>query len=196
MGAGVDGVLLAAGCSRRAGVFKMTAPVGGQPLLLWGVAALGTVCDRVIVVAGAGADKVRSLMAGRPEVEVVVNEDFASGMLSSVQAGARSVRAPRFFLLPGDMPLVGAAVFRKMLEREAEIVVPACQGRRGHPVLMSSRLVAAILAEPRDSSLGRFIRRQGSQIVETRDPGVLSDLDDGEDMKRIDALLRVGSDHE
>ena len=196
MEAGVDGVLLAAGRSRRAGVFKMAAPVGGQPLLLWGVDALGAVCGRVIVVAGAEAGRVEQLVAGRPGVELVVNELFASGMLSSVQAGARSVRASRFFLLPGDMPLVGAGVFRKLLERPGDIVVPACTGRRGHPVLMSSRLIAGLLAEPPGSSLGRFIRRHGSETVETGDPGILSDLDDGEDMKKIDALLRAGSDHE
>jgi len=196
MGADVDGVLLAAGCSRRAGEFKMAAELAGKPLLLWGLDAMAAVCGRVIVVAGEGAAKVRRLVAGRPEVELVVNEDFASGMLSSVQAGARSVRAPRFFLLPGDMPLVGAGIFRQLLERPGDIVVPACAGHRGHPVLMSGRLVAAILAEPPDSSLGRFIRRHGSETVETGDPGVLSDLDDREDMKRIDALLRAGSDHE
>lgn len=196
MAAGVDGVLLAAGRSRRAGVFKMEAELAGKPLLLWGLDAMASVCGRVIVVAGAEARRIERLVAGRPGAELVVNESFASGMLSSVQAGVRRVRAPRFFLLPGDMPLVGAGVFRKLLECPGDIVVPACAGRRGHPVLMSRRLVAGLLAEPLDSSLGRFIRRHGSESVETGDPGILSDLDDREDWKEIDALLRAGSDHE
>jgi molybdenum cofactor cytidylyltransferase len=194
--AGVDGVLLAAGRSRRAGVFKMEAVLAGKPLLLWGLDAMAAVCGRVIVVAGAEAGRVARLVADRPGVELVVNEDFASGMFSSVQAGARSVRAPRFFLLPGDMPLVGAGLFRKLLENSGDIVVPVCAGRRGHPVLMSSRLVVGLLAAPRDSSLSRFIRRLGSETVETGDPGILLDLDDREDMKKISALLRAGSDHE
>ena len=190
MSPSADGVLLAAGCSSRAGFFKMEAELAGKPLLLWSLEAMTAVCGRVIVVAGAGAGKVERLVAGRPGVELVVNDKFSSGMLSSVQAGVRRVRAPRFFLLPGDMPLVGAAVYRGLLKSDADIVVPVCGGRRGHPVLISSRLVPAILAEPAASSLGRFIRRRGSEAVDVEDPAILADLDEPRDLKKISALLR------
>lgn len=187
----VDGVLLAGGCSSRAGRIKMEAWIGGRPLLLWGLDAMAAACGRVIVVAGARADLVRRLVSGRPQVELVVNEDFASGMLSSVQAGARCVRSPRFFLLPGDMPLVRPEVFRRLLALEGDVVVPACDGRRGHPVLLARSLIPGILAEPAGSSLGAFLRRRGNAVVETGDPGVLSDLDTPEDLERADAALRA-----
>ncbi len=189
----VDGVLLAGGCSCRAGFFKMTAPVGGMPLLLWGLESLAAVCSRVIVVAGHGADQVEELVAGMRGVDLVVNRDFAAGMLSSVQAGVRRVRAGRFFLLPGDMPLVRAAVLRRLLEtaQDAGIVVPACAGRRGHPVLLPAALIPDIIAEPPDSNLGNIIRRGNSVVVEVDDPGVLADLDTPADLERIDAALRA-----
>ena len=129
-------MLLAAGRSSRAGTFKMEVELAGKPLLVWSLEAMAAVCERVIVVAGFAPEKIRRLVAGRPGVELVVNENFAAGMLTSVQAGVRLVRAPRFFLLPGDMPLVRAAVYRKLLAAQAEIVVPVCRGRRGHPVLL------------------------------------------------------------
>ncbi len=196
MGAAVDGVLLAGGCSCRAGVFKMTTAVGGKPLLLWGLESLAAVCSRVIVVAGSGADQVGELVAGLPGVELVVNNDFAAGMLSSVQAGASRVRAPRFFLLPGDMPLVRAAVLRRLLAagQDADIVVPACAGRRGHPVLLPATLIPDVIAEPPGSNLGNIIRRRGSVVVEVDDPGVLADLDTPTDRERIDAALRARRD--
>jgi molybdenum cofactor cytidylyltransferase len=190
----VDGVLLAAGFSRRAGTFKMEAALAGKPLLAWSLEAMARVCRRVIVVAGFQAERVERLVRGRPGTELVVNGNFASGMLSSVQAGAARVRAPRFFLHPGDMPLVRAAVYRKLLERGADIVVPAHGGRRGHPVLLSSSLIPAILAEAEGSSLGSFIHRRGFATVEVDDAGILADLDEMEDMKRMDAILRAGSD--
>ena len=192
----VDGILLAGGCSCRAGVFKMEARVGGKPLLHWGLEAMAAACERVIVVAGCEAQKIAALVAGRPGVELVVNEQYAQGMLTSVQAGVARVRAPRFFLLPGDMPLVRAAVFRELLRHAADIVVPACAGRRGHPVLLAGSLAAAIMAEPPGSSLGAFIRRQGCETVEVDDPGILSDLDLAGDLKKIDAMLRARSGHE
>lgn len=191
-----DGVLLAGGCSCRAGVFKMEAQVGGKPLLLWGLEAMAAACGRVIVVAGSGAEKVEKLVAGRPGVELVFNENFAAGMLSSVQAGVRRVRSARFFLMPGDMPLVRTAVFLKLLESAEDIVVPTCDGRRGHPVLLASALIPGIMAEPLASNLGAFLRRHESTVVETGDAGVLADLDLSGDFDKIDALLRERSSHE
>ena len=196
MEASVDGVLLAAGLSSRAGTFKLEAELAGKPLLAWSLDVMSRVCQRVIVVAGSQAERIHGLVRGRPEVEFVMNESFALGMLTSVQAGVARVRAPRFFLLPGDMPLVRAAVYRKLLDCAADIVVPACGGRRGHPVLFSSSLIPGILAEGLESSLAAFIRRRNSETVEVNDPGILADLDEMEDFDRIDALLSAGSEDE
>jgi molybdenum cofactor cytidylyltransferase len=111
-------------------------------------------------------------------------------MLSSIQAGIRLVRAPRFFLLPGDMPMIGAGVCRQLLACKAEIVVPAYRGRRGHPVLISSSLIPGILGEPAASSLRRFIALRAAETIDVDEEGILADLDDQADMKKLDALLR------
>jgi len=192
----VDGILLAAGRSSRAGSFKMEVLLAGKPMLLWSLEAMAAVCPRVIVVAGFAPEKIRRLVQGRPEAELVVNEDFASGMLTSIQAGVRLVRARRFFLMPGDMPLVKAATYRKLLATNVGIAVPLYRGRRGHPALLDGGLIGALLAEPPGSSLGRFIERQGFAAVAVDDPGILSDLDDPESVKRIDAALRGGGKNE
>lgn len=194
MAAEADGILLAAGGSRRAGAFKMAAAVGGRPLLCWGLEALRSCCGRVIVVAGAGAERIAPLVAGLPGVELVVNEHHEQGMLSSVQAGAARVRAGRFFVLPGDMPRVRPQTLARLLAAGAAsgIVVPAFAGRRGHPALLPAALLPGLLAEPAGSSLGAFIRRCGAEVVAVDDPGVLDDLDTAEDLKRADAALAAG----
>lgn len=189
MEAAVDGILLAGGCSCRAGVFKMARQVGGRHLLLWGLETLAAVCSRVIVVAGSEAHKVAALVAGIPGVELERNRDYALGMLTSVQAGARRVRGGRFFVLPGDMPLVRPQTLAKLLAARGDVVVPACGGRRGHPVLLAATRVPEILAEPPGSSLGNVIRRLGAVVVEVDDPGVLADVDTPADLARADADL-------
>ena len=191
-----EGILLAAGRSCRAGSFKMEVELAGKPLLVWSLEAMAAVCERVIVVAGFAPEKIHRLLEGRSGVEVVVNENFSAGMLTSIQAGIRLIRAPRFFLLPGDMPLINARVYQKLLAMQAEIVVPSCQGRRGHPVLLASSLIPGLSAEPPDSSLGRFIGRHGFATVEVGDPGIFADLDDGNDINKLDALLRAGGKNE
>jgi molybdenum cofactor cytidylyltransferase len=185
-----EGILLAAGRSSRAGVFKMELELAGKPLLLWSLETMAAVCERVIVVAGFAPEKILRLVNNRPGVEVTVNENFAAGMLTSIQAGIRLIRAPRFFLLPGDMPLVNARVYRQLLAVPAEIVVPLCRGRRGHPVLIDGCLIPGLLDEAFDSSLGRFIGRHGFATVEVDDPGIYTDLDDPEDINKIEAWLR------
>ena len=184
-----EGILLAAGRSSRAGTFKMEMEFAGKPLLVWSLESLAAVCERIIVVAGFAPEKIRRLVAGRPGVEIADNENYAAGMLSSIQAGVRLVRAPRFFLLPGDMPLVKFPVYQKLLATQAEIAVPVCQGRRGHPVLLASHLIPEMLAEAFDSSLGRFIRHRGCETVEVDDPGIFTDMDGKNDIKKIAALL-------
>lgn len=191
-----EGILLAAGRSRRSGTFKMALPLAGKPLLLWSLEAMAAVCRRVIVVAGFAPEKIRRLLDGRPGVEVVVNENFAAGMLGSIQTGCRSVCAGRFFVHPGDMPLVGPKVYRQLLATEAEVAVPVCRGRRGHPVLLQGSLIPALLAEPLASSLGRFISRRTVATVEVGDRGILADLDVMADLKKIEALLLAGGENE
>ena len=186
-----EGILLAAGRSSRAGVFKMEVELAGKPMLIWTLEAMAAVCDRVIVVAGFAPEKILRLVQGRPGVEVVVNENFARGMLTSIQTGIGFVRASRFFLMPGDMPLVKAPVFLKLLAVEAEIAVPLYRGRRGHPVLLAGSLIDELLAEALDSSLASFIARRGFATVEVGDPGILADLDERHDIKKMDALLRT-----
>lgn len=190
----VEGVLLAAGRSSRAGTFKMGMELAGKPLLLWSLEAMAAVCARVIVVAGYASEKIILLVQGRPGIDVVVNHDYAGGMLTSIQAGSGLVRARRFFLMPGDMPLVGAPVYRKLLASAAEITVPMCRGRRGHPVLLAATLISELRAEPLHSSLARFIARHGSATVEVDDPGIFADLDHPGDIKEMDALLRAGGE--
>lgn len=191
-----EGILLAAGRSSRAGTFKMEVELAGKPLLVWSLEAMAVVCERIIVVAGFAPEKIRRLVQGRPGIEVTVNENFADGMLTSIQTGIRLVRAPRFFLHPGDMPMVKAEVYRKLLACGAEIAVPAHGGRRGHPVLLASRLIPELLIEPLQSSLGRFIARRGFETIEVDDPGIFIDLDEKDDIKKTDALLRARGKNE
>jgi molybdenum cofactor cytidylyltransferase len=196
MGAAVDGILLAAGRSSRAGTFKMEKELAGKPLLIWSLEAMAAVCDRIIVVAGFTPEKIHRLVADRTGVEVTVNENFAGGMLTSVQTGIRLIRASRFFLLPGDMPMVKSMVYQKMLAVKAEILIPLCQGRRGHPVLLASSLIPELLAEPPESSLGRFIGRRRFETIEVDDPGIFADLDGKDDIKKINDMLRARGKNE
>jgi len=92
--------------------------------------------------------------------------------------------------------MVKTEVYRQLLACGAEIAVPVHRGRRGHPVLISSRLIPEILAEPAVSSLGRFIALRTAETIDVDDPGILADLDDQAGLKKMDALLRARGKNE
>jgi molybdenum cofactor cytidylyltransferase len=193
---GLDCILLAAGASSRMGRPKLLLPFRGTTII---GAAIGTVLDaglRAIVVTRPGDEELRRALAGRAGVELVVNPEPERGMLSSLQAGAPRVRTERFFFLPADMPFVGMDVFYSLATRRvAGPVIPIAGGRKGHPVLMPSALIPALLALPYDAPLKDLILASCPSYEETGDEAVLRDIDTGSDYAealRGDAVEAAG----
>ena len=179
----IDGIVLAAGLSSRAGVFKMTLDVGGRMLIDRTIDGMACVCDRIIVVGGHRIEDLRAALAGRSGVSVVLNDDYRKGMYSSVKAGLRHVQSDRFFLMPGDCPYVGGQVYARLLQADAEVVIPTYEGRKGHPILLQRALIAPILADPEQVSLRDFIESRSCALVDVADEGVLRDVDTVADLR-------------
>ncbi|MFH1086621.1 MAG: NTP transferase domain-containing protein [Chloroflexota bacterium] len=180
-----DGVILAAGYSSRAGAFKLALPLGGRAVIQRAVEGMAPFVRRILVVTGHHAERVAALVADHPQVTLVHNEGYAAGMLSSIQAGAAQVSAPRFFLLPGDHPLIAPDVCRRLLAVAALVVQPTYGGHGGHPILLASALIPEILALPADATLRDLLRRTPSVRVEVEDDGILLDLDTSDDYARL-----------
>ena len=82
----VEGVILAAGLSRRSGRFKMTLPLGDKTVIERSVEGMAPFVSRIIVVLGWQAARLRNLLAANDKVEPVFNDRFRNGMFSSVRA--------------------------------------------------------------------------------------------------------------
>jgi molybdenum cofactor cytidylyltransferase len=177
----VDGVMLAAGLSSRAGCYKMALRVGDKAVIQRSVEGMYDFVRRVHVVVGWQADRIRELLKEYGKVEIVRNEGFQEGMFSSVRAGIVRVRAPRFFLLPGDYPFIRSDVYKALLATSGDIVIPTFEGQRGHPVLIDSRLIPEILAQPADGTLRDFVRAKGAVTLDVQDEGILIDIDTPQD---------------
>ena len=182
-------VILAAGESKRMGRPKQVLPYGRSTILETVLDhVLASPVDGTLVVLGAAADKVAPLLAKLP-VETIVNPDFRSGMLSSVQRGIRalpaSARAALIFL--GDQPAVGPETSGRVLAAYRVsgrgIVLPVHAGRGGHPLLIDLKYRAEIDALSAGIGLRELLVRHPDDIfrVEIDDPGVLLDIDTPED---------------
>jgi molybdenum cofactor cytidylyltransferase len=185
MSENVDGIVLAAGYSSRAHKFKMGLPVGDKLLLERTIASMASVCQRIIVVTGHNRERVETIVKPIPQVITVFNEKFKKGMFTSVKRGIKEVEGNRFFLIPGDQPLVKPETYQAMLQVDAKIVSPRCQGKKGHPVLFNSELIPELLALPDDGILRDFIHEIGAVCLDVADYGIHLDVDTEEDYRKL-----------
>ncbi len=159
----------------------MTLDIVGKTILERCIDAMYEVCSRLIIVGGYNVSAILPVVSGYSRVELVLNERFRDGMFSSVRKGLEHVRTGRFFLTPGDYPLISREVYESMLNIDADIVIPSYKGENGHPVLMKSSHIGELLFAPGYRSLKDFIDSKGFKRIEVQDEGILADVDTMQD---------------
>lgn len=145
---------------------------------------MSKVCGRVIVVGGHRFQEIGTAIGDFPGVDLVYNENYPKGMFSSVLKGIGQVTAERFFLCPGDYPLIEKQTYLDLLARDSAIVLPTYQGHSGHPVLIGARLIPDIMNGDYDN-LRSFIWSNRPRLVEVTDPGIHVDVDTIADYQKI-----------
>ncbi|HZJ58459.1 MAG TPA: nucleotidyltransferase family protein [Clostridia bacterium] len=181
----IEGVILAAGLSKRTGVCKMLLDLGGITLIERCITGMYRFCSKIVVVGGHNFENIGRVIAKYQKVRMVYNPHYREGMFSSAKEGFKNVSGDRIFFIPGDYPLVTGETYGKMLGAEGDIIVPLFNGENGHPILIRGHLVEELLAEGRYSTLREFISDKGYIPVPVRDPGILKDIDTMEDYDRV-----------
>lgn len=183
-------IVLAAGRGRRLGGRKLERPWRGYPTVLEAtLACYRGLVDDLIVVLGHESDRLEPV-AARAGARGVVNEQYDQGMLSSVWCGLRAVGEVEFaWLTPGDIPGVRRetiAALRAGWRAGDGLVIPTCDGRRGHPLMLAADLFGEVFQLAPEVGL-RQLREQVPErvrLVEVGDPGILHDLDTPADLER------------
>ena len=186
----VVGIVLAAGMSTRMGRLKQLLPLGGRPAIQWIVEVLIGRLDQVIVVLGHRADEIAPVVADYP-VQTAINTEYDLGMLSSVQCGIRGVdEGADYLMCLGDQPQIDGAVVDQVLQTakqvETGMVIPANQGKRGHPIFIRNTYRREILALGLDGGLNELMRKYPEDIHElvVGQSGILEDMDTPADYQR------------
>jgi len=182
----VDGVILAAGYSSRAGDFKPGLDLCGKSILQRTIESMSELCEHIIVVGGHQYDVICDIVRDIPKVKTVKNEHVELGMFFSVKTGIQAVRGDRFFIIPGDQPVVKLETFKTLLEHDDDIVIPRYKGKKGHPVLFKSELIPEILSWSDTEILRNYIHSKNQvEIIDVDDPGIGLDVDTAEDYEMI-----------
>ena len=179
-------VILSGGASRRMGAPKALLPYRGGTFL----EHLLTVTDhprigwrRVVLGADAGAIAEGVKLATD---EMVINENWEAGQLSSIQAGVRSLPdgTDGMLLCLIDHPLISRELVGALVERfylsGKTIVLPVYKARRGHPVIFASRLYEELLNAPLETGARAVVWAHGEEVceMETSEEGCVLNLND------------------
>jgi molybdenum cofactor cytidylyltransferase len=188
----IAALLLAAGRSTRmGGLNKLTADVGGRPLLLHAAAAaLASRARPVVAVVGHQAEAVREVLFGL-EVTVVDNPLYADGLSSSLKAGIRALpgTCDGALILLGDMPGITAMHIDRLIAAFAPgaIVVPTHRGRRGNPVLWPAALLGEMQRLEGDVGAKRLIGIHADRVreVDVGSDAIFTDVDTPEALRLL-----------
>jgi molybdenum cofactor cytidylyltransferase len=189
----IGGIILAAGEGRRFGAQKLLAELDGRPLLQRVIdAAAVSALEDIVIVLGADADRIAAaIVPGR--ARLVRNEEYASGLASSLQAGLRAIDATSHaaLVLLGDMPGVTTALISELMalgkDSRSTAVVAVWRGRRSPPVLLHRSLWAAAFALRGDVGMREVLagRHDVAELVVTARLGSLDDVDTAADHARL-----------
>ncbi len=186
----IGAVITAAGCSKRMGEAKLLMKIGQKTILEHTLSGIYNVADEIVIVTGCYHERMRKVLENYNKVKMVYNSDYQKGMFSSVLRGIQSISADRIFIVPGDCPLIQEEIYRKLLTRDEEIVIPSYKGRGGHPVLISKNAREKLLKEPPNSTLKDFIKKYGVFYLEVDSDVILKDMDTPEDFEIIKERLK------
>jgi CTP:molybdopterin cytidylyltransferase MocA len=179
-------IILAGGASRRMGTPKALLPYEGRTFLehLLQVTEHPRIGVRRVVL-GAGAQGIVESISLQPE-EIVVNDQWEKGQLSSLHAALRSLPPGIDGMLVSliDHPLISRGLVHDLIERfyssRAPIVLPVYKLRRGHPVIFSAALYDELLAAPLETGARAVVWAHRAEVSElhTTEEGCVLNLND------------------
>lgn len=197
----IRSIVLAAGQASRMGAsghHKLLAEFDGQPLVRRTTeVALAACREPVIVVTGHRAGDIREALSGL-DLVFVHNDDFASGMASSLVAGLEGAgpETEGLLVILADMPGVTAEDLRLLIEAFAaeagQAVVRAVYGgKRGNPVILPRALYPALRRLEGDVGARHVIETGGLRVIDIDiGPAAHLDLDTPEAIAAAGGVLK------
>lgn len=171
-------IMLAAGLSSRMGCWKMMLPWRDSTVLESAICNALAFCDSIILVTGYRAAELHQRYASWSAIKLCYNDNYRSGMFSSVRCGAAALSGGRFFVVPGDMPAIDSRIYAQLWQQHStRCLLPSCAGRNGHPVLLPAAMLPKIMAAPEQSTLRTLIQTHGAISVPVDCRAVHWDLD-------------------
>ncbi len=183
-------VIVAAGLSSRMGAFKPMLRIGSISVANRVISTLQQSGVKVIVVVTGNQADILEKHLSRSGVVFVHNPLFAeTQMLDSVKIGLSYImdKCDRILFTPVDVPFFTSETVATLFECPEKIVIPLCDGKEGHPLLLNSNTIPQLLKYDGNEGLRGAITASGEPIryVDVDDEGILCDIDTPNDYNKL-----------
>lgn len=176
---------------------KQLATFHGQPLALRAIdGARAAGADPIFVVLGAHADAVQ-LALRDTGVRVVVNDDWATGVASSLRAGIAAAldheNVDGVMILTIDQPLVDVATLRSLanaLDHAHSIIASRYAGTIGVPIVVTREHLADLASSVAgDRGAGAWLRERGDAVTTIPVPAAEHDVDTVDALRALEKAV-------
>jgi molybdenum cofactor cytidylyltransferase len=166
-------IILAAGASSRMEQPKQLLAYHRESILSHTIAEAQKSLMPVIVVLGANAQVIKAEIKN-VEVEIVVNEDWKSGMSSSIKAGLQKALAnfeemQNCILAVCDQPYISSILFQQLVDKKKqsgkEIVASSYAGTLGTPCLFHKKYFDELLNLKGDHGAKQILHKNRNEVT-------------------------------
>ena len=181
-------VVVAAGHKSSVSSFSPMLPIGDSTVIRRIIITLKrSGIDPVVVVTGKQGDEVEKHIVGL-RVICLRNQNYGNTqMYNSICLGLNYIEdlCDRVFILPAKFPMFLPETIKRMMDMDAQVVCPVFEGRRGHPVLVSSDIIGKLLNYKGEKGLRGALRQvdvdRCAWEVEVEDQGIILAVETDED---------------
>lgn len=186
----LTGIILSAGLSGRMNAFKpLLKLTNGKTFIHTIVEKLSSVCDEIIIVTGLNKNEIEESLSSAEQikkVKFVFNENYKSGMFTSLQAGLKGANSSWYlyhFVDQPSLPLSFYSDFIQQIDDQFNWIQPTYQSRKGHPILFDNYVNQKILESSIDKTLRNVAQDKSikKKLWECNTELIFQDIDTPED---------------
>ncbi len=168
-------IILAAGRSQRMGSPKQLLVFGEKNLMQHTIDAVkASSVNKIIVVLGYASELITEAI-DTTGLQIVVNDDWPTGMASSVKAGMKAIADSSFtvdkvILLVCDQPYIEAKIIDDLFDQQRQsgkpVVASVYGGKHGVPALFDKSYFYLLSELSGDEGARKIIRENSNDVAE------------------------------
>lgn len=190
-------IILAAGASTRMGTPKQLLLYQGCSLIRHVTEnAIASVCEPIIVVLGANAERIKPEINQLP-IQIVENQQWTEGMSASIRVGLEALLAVNqnleaVAIALCDQPFVSSQTFNRIIEAYRvtgkPIIASEYSGTLGVPALFNRALFSELMALKSTDGAKKLIKKHMHEVFSVPFPEGAIDIDTPKDYEQLQTV--------